>query len=65
MRSAEAAAHDQEQQELRRDVERVVEIACARLSPQDANLLRWASGVQKPEQDPRQMACWDANQEPF
>ena len=34
-----------ENQEMRQDVERVVEIACKNLAPNDAALLRWACGI--------------------
>ncbi len=34
-----------EQQELKGEIERVVELACRSLSPKDCDLLRWACGV--------------------
>lgn len=50
---------NREQEELHKDVERVVEIACKHLGPNDQALLRWATGIKINEPDPRQMACWD------
>lgn len=39
---------NQQEQELKEDVTRVVELACRTLSPNDASLLRWAAGVSEP-----------------
>lgn len=52
MRSAEEAAHHQEQQEIRKDVEQVVELACMgrQLTESQQALLRWATGTQIPVQ---------------
>ncbi len=61
----QAEADWQQQEELHRDVERVVELACRSLSPADQDLLRWATGIQKPEPNPAQMAVWDGMEEPF
>jgi len=41
----------QQQEELHRDVERVVELACRSLSPTDQTLLRWATGIQPAQQE--------------
>lgn len=46
-------------EEMRQDVERVVELACRNLSPADQNLLRWAAGVsERPRKELwQEMAC--------
>ncbi len=57
------AAEQQQHEEMRRDVERVCELACQHLGPSDQALLRWACGI--PVQNPpkEQMAMWDPDSE--
>ena len=61
----EADSNWMQQQQLHEDVARVVELACRSLSPADQDLLRWATGIQKPEPNPAQMAVWDGMEDPF
>jgi hypothetical protein len=64
---SDMATEQQQQEELQQDVERVVELACRHLSPDDQNLLRWATGTQQSEPDPRQMTVLnpDSEEPPF
>ncbi len=54
---SELSHQQQENEEMHRDVERVVEIASKHLGPNDAALLRWACGVDSHKQRWAEMAC--------
>ena len=49
---SECSAERQQEEEVQRDIEQVVELACMgrQLTETQQALLRWATGTQKPEQ---------------
>lgn len=55
MSHSDDAIQQQQEEEQRYEVERVVELACKGLSPNDAATLRWASGIVPEETDKAQM----------